>query len=187
GLPVELAGFNGFATEAGVQLKWATLSETDADHFLVERSFRGSTSEFEAIGQVQATGSATKGATYAFVDPSPHAGPTSYRLRQVDLDGRFTFYGPITVESARVADFQLSAYPNPSRGRAVVNIELPVQTRARVEVFNDTGQRIVQLHNGTLAPGRHALRLAGRLSAGRYVIRLVTPETERVAPIVVVR
>ncbi|MEM6338121.1 MAG: DUF1501 domain-containing protein, partial [Bacteroidota bacterium] len=122
GLPVELAGFNGFATEAGVQLKWATLSETDADHFVVERSFRGSTSEFEAIGQVQATGSATRGATYAFVDPSPHAGPTSYRLRQVDLDGRFTFYGPITVESARVADFQLSAYPNPSRGRAVVNI-----------------------------------------------------------------
>ncbi|MEM6336073.1 MAG: DUF1501 domain-containing protein [Bacteroidota bacterium] len=187
GLPVELTGFNAYVTAAGVELRWATLTETGADHFVIERSMRGSTSEFEAIGRLQATGSRQQGATYRFTDPASPGGRVSYRLRQVDRDGRFAFYGPITVEASAPLEFGLSAYPNPSRGNATIEVHIPATTTARVDLFTPTGQRVLELHDGPLSPGRHALRLTNRVSAGRYLARLITPEAQRTVTLVVQR
>jgi hypothetical protein len=68
-------------------------------------------------------------------------------------------------------------YPNPSRGRASLTLELAAAQAVRIEVYDALGRRVAVLHDGEVAAGSHALVLDGSvLPAGVYVVR-VTGET----------
>src|SRR5690606_19785098 len=69
-------------------------SESFSDRFEVQRSENGST--FIAIGSVPAAGSSAIPIDYSFTDDDPAQGTNYYRLRQIDLDGTYT-YSPLVV------------------------------------------------------------------------------------------
>jgi hypothetical protein len=68
---------------------------------------------------------------------------------------------------------RLDVYPNPARGPATVSLVLARPQRVEVALFDVLGRRVARLHDGPLAAGPHALRLAtAALPSGVYLLRL---------------
>jgi hypothetical protein len=66
------------------------------------------------------------------------------------------------------------AYPNPTRGRLTLMLELPEVQVVTVDVIDLLGRRAGMVHEGLLAPGSHELTFDGSsLSAGHYLVRAV--------------
>jgi len=93
-LPVELISFEGRIIHESNQLTWRTATETNNDHFEVERSEDGL--HFLTIGEVDAAGNSQQVVHYELLDQRPLNGLNYYRLMQVDVDGSFT-YSPVVV------------------------------------------------------------------------------------------
>lgn len=91
-LGIELESFTSEPEGRTVKLTWTTASETNTDYFIIDRSGNGI--DFEAIGGMQAAGNSNSLRTYTNYDSSPLDGIGYYRIKQVDLDGKFT-YTPI--------------------------------------------------------------------------------------------
>jgi hypothetical protein len=162
-LPVELTSFTASMTEFNTALlKWSTESETNNDRFEIERSQDGA--EFEYLGQVKGAGTTNKAHNYSLIDENPLPGVSYYRLRQVDLDGAFSYSQIRRIENngtgAVVEKFV--AFPNP------VNL-----SRSNIVHFNRTVNVI--LYNNLNRPVRQYNQVdrfdATGLATGLYIIR----------------
>ena len=104
--------------------------------------------------------------------PAGELGVLTFDVRLAD--GR-TARHEVTVEAAAPRVFALLApRPNPSRGRVLLPVTLPVDGRLRVEAFDVLGRQVAVLHEGPVsAGGVEAVLEAGRLAAGVYVVRAV--------------
>lgn len=163
-LPVELSAFTASAQgNACVRLAWTTAAEKNSDRFEVERSIDGT--RFERTGTVAAGGGSVP-RSYALVDNKLPTGPTDlyYRLRQVDLDGTFSYSPVRTVQLNKAAIWTL--YPNPANGPVRV---LGAPAGAQLQVFDVTGRRIAAAIAG--ADGTAELALPQGLAAGTYVVK----------------
>ncbi len=113
-------------------IEWATASETNASHFIVERA--SSNFDFTEIGRLDAQGWSNQKTEYAFSDSETFQGLTYYRIRQVDFDGVFDFS---EIVSASI-NSQGIAYPNPFRERIYIDSNI-LMLESLLEVFNSTG------------------------------------------------
>ena len=169
-LPVELAAFTATAEgPAAVRLAWATASEKNSASFDVERSPNGV--QFDRLGTVAAAGSSSAARSYALLDAKLPAGTALlyYRLKQVDLDGTFS-YSPVRTVALKGAVAGLSLYPNPAHGgAATLTGALPGTV---VTVFDALGR--VVLVAPADATGTAALALPAGLPTGVYVVRAGT-------------
>jgi hypothetical protein len=100
GMPVELVSFEGLNTEQGNLLIWKTASEYNSSYYLLERSTTGEFNENTIIGIKQAAGNSTELLTYTFVDNDYRSEINYYRITQVDFDGKFEVYGPISINNS---------------------------------------------------------------------------------------
>lgn len=113
-LPVTLVGFTAQASsdEEGIVLTWETSSEINNSHFEIERS--ADAKDFQKIAVVEGKGTTNELTTYSFIDKSPLNGVNYYRLRQVDLDGKFEFSKIRSVRNETVATNAITFGPNPT-------------------------------------------------------------------------
>lgn len=118
-LPVELIDFNAFHESNKVQIDWRTASEKNTENYFIERSKDGI--NFESISSVKAAGNSNSIIEYTETDFNPIAGISYYRLKQVDINGTFT-YSSIVPVNYKINKNKLRIYPNPSIGE--FNIEL---------------------------------------------------------------
>ena len=141
-LPVAFARFDGERSRRGVELAWATATETGNAGFDVERSRDGVT--FETIGFVGGAGTSAELTDYAYTDAAVTGGTYYYRLRQVDFDGGHTYSAVVVVdagaaaEGPQVGDFA----PNPATEAAEVNVALPDGGTVVVDLYDATGRRV---------------------------------------------
>lgn len=92
-VPSELTEFTAEALgKTSVGLNWNTISETATERFHVER--KSAHRSWTEIGSVAAAGFSRSSLDYTFNDDLAPSGTLYYRLRQVDLDGSYT-YSPI--------------------------------------------------------------------------------------------
>ncbi|MBH8559362.1 RCC1 domain-containing protein [Hymenobacter negativus] len=164
-LPVELLSFTAEKRGTTVALAWATASEKNSDRFEVERSRDGRS--FERIGQVAAAGSSTSVRRYDFLDRQ-YPGETNhlyYRLRQVDLDGTFSYSPARTVTVGGPAT--LALFPNPTHGGAATLTGAAPSTTVRV--YDALGREVLAATAD--ANGTAALVLPAGLPTGVYVVR----------------
>jgi hypothetical protein len=87
-LPIELVDIHTECDAAGPHVLWSTATESNSDHFEVERSTNGM--EWSMIAEVPAAGYSGSTSHYAVLDPDPGIGPHYYRLVEFDLDGTTT-------------------------------------------------------------------------------------------------
>jgi hypothetical protein len=87
-LPVQLTSFTVECNNNNPLLKWTTATETNNDHFTIQRSEDGVNFEDEAT--IKATGNSSIARNYSFIDYNPLPGTTYYRLSQTDFDGTTT-------------------------------------------------------------------------------------------------
>lgn len=111
-VPVELVSFTAQETGEGVALHWTTASEQNNHGFIIQKQSGGA--PFRDIGFVAGAGTTSTSHGYTFIDRTITASHTSYRLKQIDLDGSFAFSPIVTVKHSRAADvYALSVYPSP--------------------------------------------------------------------------
>lgn len=84
---------------------------------MVERSANGI--DFESLGQVQGKGSSQTFEAYHFMDKNPYGGINYYRLKQVDINGSYSYSNTIAVYEE---DSGFVIYPNPNEGSFSINI-----------------------------------------------------------------
>ena len=86
-----------FVISGDVHLKWTTATETNNRGFEIQRSNNG---EFATIGFVKGSGTTSEVHSYSFVDKKVEVGKYSYRIKQTDLNGQFSYSNVIEVDIA---------------------------------------------------------------------------------------
>lgn len=148
-----------------------TQSETSNEGFAIEHKADGAP-DFARVGWVGGAGTTLKAQHYDFTVSNLPPGIHRFRLRQIDLDGAFSF-SPV-VELIAVADgLTASVSPQPVRGRALFRIATEHPRQIEASLYDALGRRVAQLYAGHLA-GSATLPLPSDLGAGLYVLRVVS-------------
>lgn len=175
-LPVELTSFSVHSEGRSVRLQWRTESETGNAGFDVEtRTSESGT--FRRIGFVPGHGTSYEAIDYSFVVENVQPGTHQFRLKQIDLDGAFSFSSHVEATVAVPGTHFISeAYPNPFRERVRISVTVPETQRVRVELFDVAGRRLsvpfdamatanaqteVEIATTGLAPGLYFVRASG--------------------------
>ncbi len=139
-LPITLIYFTAKQNNSQVVLQWATASETDNEYFSLEKSRDGQ--QFNEIGRVAGAGTSTGKLTYQFTDDFPFGGTSYYRLKQVDLDGTFTYSRLVAVNSEVTAALRI--YPNPlTQNELWVEASDDQADDMRITIHNTVGELLV--------------------------------------------
>jgi hypothetical protein len=170
-IPVELISFAGTVNEKSVELSWITATETNNQGFQIERS---NGSEFESVGFVEGHGTTTEFQNYSYTDRNVPVGSYSYRLKQLDYDGTFTYSNVIEIEVEGPKEFALDQnYPNPFNPSTKIAFRLAVDSKVSLKVFDILGQEVASLVNANLAAGAHNVDFnASLLNSGVYMYRI---------------
>ncbi len=171
-LPVELKSFSASITNGFVDLNWSTATETNNRGFEIQRKAAGS--DFVTIGFVQGKGTTTQSQNYSFVDNNVQTGTYSYRLKQMDYDGRNS-YSDIVEVTMNPNEFSLAQnYPNPFNPSTVINFTLAQESNVNLKVFNLLGQEIASLiSNEIMNAGSYSYKFdASSIASGTYIYRI---------------
>lgn len=170
-LPITLINFDVKATTGGAQLRWSTSSEKNNDYFTLERSANGTL--FEEIGRVPGAINSAETLHYSYIDLRPLAGISYYRLKQTDLDGKFSYSKAISLTLDDV-HHNVRCYPNPAT--ETVHIQLSeAGAIQRVSLSNSSGNLQVTSFKADKA-GELIIDISS-LPRGFYVLLVETPTT----------
>jgi len=163
-LPIELVHFNAALNGDEVLLFWATSMEDDFSHFEIEHSIQGDRREM--IGAVDGVGESNSIVRYAYKHLNPSIGLNSYRLKAVDIDGSFEFFGPESIEF--YGDQRLKVYPNPVTHRQF-NVELNFfpDPPVKVRISDITGRIVMET---VLTGSITQVDLPKNISSGTYTL-----------------
>jgi hypothetical protein len=96
-LPIELYKFYAINKELNNYLFWVTSSEQNTDFFNVQKSLDGK--NWSNISTINAAGNSMQEINYSIVDYNVESIINYYRLKQVDYNGEYKIYGPISVDN----------------------------------------------------------------------------------------
>ncbi len=186
-VPVELTSFAAVVSGTDTKLSWNTATETNNRGFDIERMNADGT--FEQIGFVPGFGTTTEPKSYTYVDSKLDAGNYSYRLKQIDYDGSFSYSDVIEVEVATPATFALEQnYPNPFNPSTKIRFSIPIETDVRLNVYNTLGQEVAEIVNSRLKEGYHEVNFdAFSLTSGIYFYRLEADKFVDVKKMIIIK
>lgn len=170
-LPIILLDFKGQVRNSSAVLDWKTSSEQNSRGFEVERSYDGT--NFTKIGFVAAAGNSNSERSYQYTDKDIAQDNNYYRLKMVDLDGKFVHSKSIVLRYEPT-------------GRSVVRVlSNPVQTNLDIEFANipnsDVMVRLVDINGRVLktwqkpqvAQRRIRFNLSGtQMAKGVYMVNI---------------
>jgi subtilisin family serine protease len=170
--PVELESFTARIIGGKVNLEWSTATEKNNRGFEIQR--KTGTSDFMSIGFAQGQGTKTDPTNYSYTDYNSHKGLVTYRLKQIDFDGKYTFSKEVTVDVPVATDFILEQnYPNPFNPTTRINYSVPYASQIRLALYDILGNQVKVLTDEEKAPGNYSYTLnAAGLSSGVYFVRL---------------
>jgi len=187
-LPVELTAFNANVSGKNVDLTWKTATEINNSGFAVER--KSTVSPWSQVGFVAGNGTTNASHNYSYVD-AVSAGTYSYRLKQIDHDGKFAYSQ--TAEAAvglTPADYTLGQnYPNPFNPTTMITFAVKTDQKASMKVYNMLGQEVMTLFDGDAKADQlyHVQFNASSLSSGTYFYILQTGDTRQVKKMVLLK
>lgn len=175
-LPVELLRFDARKTATrSVQLSWATAAEFNSDYFEVQRS--GNAADWQVASMLPAAGHSLQTLSYTWEDPAPYAGVSYYRLKQVDLDGTFTYSAVQAVETGSHFSGAPQVFPNPFDHSFYITdtegllyyrlVNIQGQDFTRMTVYNHSGGKQARVDCTALPPGMYILY------TGTHITRVV--------------
>jgi len=185
-LPVELASFNGTATDGSARLTWQTASETNNAGFEVQRQKEKGWTQVGYVESKASGGTTTETQSYTYTAEDLPVGTHRFRLKQVDLDGSSTLIDPVSVDIRMQEAVKLTApAPNPVSTSANLSFAVKEQAETTIRLYNTLGQQVATVYEGTPQAGeqqRARIDVSG-LSSGTYFLRLRADgktETQRV-------
>lgn len=176
-LPVTLVTFTAVAQGSQVRLHWQTASESNNDHFEVERSADGQV--FNWLTSVASHGNSQLLQDYQTMDAAPYYAINYYRLKQVDKDGRFTLSSIVSVNMAKqLTGSSISLYPNPVSQVLYIKVKSTQNMNSMLLVYNAAGRQVAMQYK-TLVKGENnfSLPMSG-LAPGIYYCRFDNTDIE---------
>ena len=175
-LSAELTSFGARVSGSSVVLNWQTASEINNQGFEVQRKTKNTS--WENLGFVNGVGNTTETQSYTFVDETVTSGSYTYRLKQIDFDGTYSYSNEVEVDMA-VSDFHLyQNYPNPFNPSTSVKFSVPSEGLVTVKVHDMLGQEITTLFSENVSAGVKTLNWNGKdnngndMSSGSYICRM---------------
>lgn len=169
-LPVQLLSFSGSRNSGGsASLVWQTVNQRNFRHFEIERSNDGAS--FTKAGQVNAMVNVAGQQEYHFTDSEKLTSTMLYRLKMVDLDGRFTYSSLIKIQGIQTSNFA-QLLQNPITGDISLRVGNPGRSQLSATLYNSTGQLIKQWNLGSI-DGNIVLPVNEPLANGLYNLRVI--------------
>lgn len=141
-LPVTFGEVAVKKSGANAEISWSTLSETNNDHFIVERS--DDALNFKSIGTVAGQGNTTLVQRYSYADAiGSSTGVIYYRIKQVDADGKGSYSKTVSLRigGARISNF--TAYPNPFVSNIKIQVDASEKEELVIRVNSLNGQTLI--------------------------------------------
>lgn len=128
--PILLSAFASFNTQAtcvyqkqlagqefqiGIMLTWSTVTEENTATFMVEKSENGI--DYTNVGSVVSAGTSKKAKDYNFLDIMATSPFVYYRLKQVDVDGSFSYTDVLKVKKNITNNFIVAQMSSPSTAK----------------------------------------------------------------------
>ncbi|MGZ8558046.1 MAG: T9SS type A sorting domain-containing protein [Chitinophagaceae bacterium] len=181
-LPVTVVDFFARIENKKVRLSWKTASEFNNERFEIERSKDGGS--FSKVGEIAGKGNSTVLQQYTFYDEQPISGQAFYRLKQVDIDGRFEYSNIQSVlsEDQRSVVF----YPNPVYGSDIININLnkPVSRQMKILIHDMSGRELFSESKNNV---QNNIQIKPKLSPGIYIVQIISETLIATEKIMVIR
>jgi len=178
-IPVEMTSFSAVQLDGKVVLKWETATEKNNVGFTVER--KSDNQEWRNVGFVKGVGTSTEKNSYSFMDNTASSGKYSYRLRQSDFDGTFTYSQQVEISLAPTEFKLFNNYPNPFNPSTIISYDLPKDDFISLKIYNITGEMVAELVNEYQAAGKYSKSFNAdangkQLSSGIYFAVLKNSE-----------
>jgi len=189
-VPVELVSFSAIVSSNSVELNWITATELNNAGFEIERNTplnplsRGEAEGrgvWEMIGFVNGNGTTSQSHSYSFSDIDISTGKYFYRLKQIDLDGTFSYSNEVEVDLSLPQTFSLEQnYPNPFNPSTKIKYSIPAvisiegrNLNVTLKVYDVLGNEIATLVNENKPAGNYEVSFdAKNLSSGIYLYKL---------------
>jgi SdrD B-like domain/Secretion system C-terminal sorting domain len=175
-LPVTITALSGVYTNGISKLNWATVSEQNFSHFEVEYSTTGN--NFTFLGKVSGAGNSNSRIEYGFNHLQPVTGLNYYRLKMVDLDGRYTYSNVVALNVSIKGLTISSVFPNPFIDKVNIAVAAASKEKVSIRLFDNAGKLVYNNETVTqLGNNNFTISNLGKLAAGTYIIQVSAGET----------
>lgn len=169
-IPVELISFIVSTDQNSVKLNWKTATELNNYGFEIQRSYSVNNAGeliWNNIGFIEGNGTTSEVSSYTFNDDKPGTGKISYRLKQLDFDGKFEYSTVIQVDISTPLEFSLDQnYPNPFNPSTVISYKLNSKQFVSLKVFDVLGNQIATLVNEEKPAGIYEVTFGANQPSG---------------------
>ena len=168
-LPIKLISFTEQKQLETILLNWQTASEQNNKEYQIERSSEGTI--FNKIGVV-ASNNSSSGSRYSYIDEDPLSGNNYYRLKSVDIDGKFS-YSNIDKVTFNLNANNVIVYPNPAKDILTVqsnfkgeklNITITDLAGRKILQTNKQNNRLIEIQIPDLRAGFYLLKINDGIS-----------------------
>lgn len=137
-LPVDIIYFAGKLVDNNIELKWTAENEIHLARYEIERSFNGTS--FFKISEVKAV----QQRHYLFNDNANEirGRRVYYRLKKVDIDGKFTYSQIVTLHIPFNTKFTI--HPNPATHFIQLQMNKNVVGNVTIQIADITGKLVLQ-------------------------------------------
>jgi hypothetical protein len=174
-VPVELMSFSAATDKNDVVLSWNTATETNNRGFEIQRKNEVGS---HSVGFVDGKGTTTEQHSYLFRDKNLLSGSYTYRLKQIDFDGSFSYSDEVEIEIDQPNVFYLGQnYPNPFNPSTNIKYSVPADGNVTLKVYDILGKEVITLVDEFKQAGTFDVTFDGSsLSSGVYYYRLTSAE-----------
>lgn len=134
-LPVKFLGFNVARKNNDATIQWSTSEEINASGYEVERSFDAN--NWSKIAYMVASKSSNIN-NYSYTDKNAVTKPVYYRIKQVDVDGKFTY----TAIKSITVDYNSQVSVAAIQNKVVLQFPQEIKTGVFVRIVSLGGQVI---------------------------------------------
>ena len=168
-LPVSWLSVNAqLLTPQKIAINWETAHEENNSYFEIERS---QNKQFTKIGRLNAIGNSHTISRYSYLDEALSEGSNDYyyRIKQVDLDGKFSYSSVVSVHINKYKEPAISVV-NPIQNGIQLYYEGEPE-EIEIWINNLKGECVV--HTKSNLNHDTFIRLENHLTAGMYVMRIM--------------
>lgn len=151
GNPLPATGFvlSGQWQNNGVKLNWKTETETNNDHFSIQRYYQTGQQHFTDVATVPTQhigGNSTHTTSYDYFDAAVSSlqGSVFYRIRQADIDNRFTFSNTIRITPDGMLLFIDKVYPTIVQSQLNIQVGNAPLDKITITIHDMAGKLIMQ-------------------------------------------
>jgi 1,4-alpha-glucan branching enzyme len=180
-LPVTITNFSGRKGTNGNILTWDVASEINLLDYELQKSTDGKT--FSTITVINATGKNT----YSYTDEEGNnlAPIVYYRLKSVDMNGKFNFSSIISIKSS-ATEWSAQVNPNPVDKTLKLHIQSPIADKGTLLITDLTGRKMLR-QTLVINPGNNSFEIYDSAKFGRGVYLLSILASQKTQTIKVIK